>query len=727
MEIKVCKNSGFCYGVKRADDMVKKLLNQGEKVCVLGPLVHNKSYVAELEAQGARTISGIDEAQPDEILVIRSHGVPAQTYQILEEKAIKYCDATCPSVKKIQDLVKKLPADARLLIAGDPGHAEVIGILGSCPCRADTFRTEAELVEILQNSPEPQEKELYCLAQTTFSVALWESAKEKIKKYCTNARLFDTICETTRQRQAEAEEMASVCDLMIVIGGKDSSNTKKLFSVCEARTKSIHIQSASELDAHSLEGYRRVGITAGASTPVKNIMEVVQKMNENKELIPETEDVKVETAAAEEELTVDMADVPDNGINDGEEFDFERALEESFQRLNKSDTVKGIVTAVYPSEVQVDIGRKHAGYIPLDELTNDPNAKAADLVKVGDELTLMVMKTNDVDGTVMMSKRRVDASANWLKVVEAKETGEVLEGYVVENVGGGVIVSHEGVRVFIPASHTGIPREGNLDDLLKTTVKFIIIDIEERGRRKKAVGSIKRAGSNERRQASEKFWETAKVGDVMKGVVRSITAFGAFVTVEGTDGLLHRTELSWRRFKNIEDVVSIGQEITVMIKDLNPEKKRISLTCRMPEDDPFKDFVNDYHVGDAVDATITSIVPYGAFAEIVPGVEGLVHISNVSHRKIAKVSDELAKGQTVRVKITEINPETRKIGLSIKALLSDEDLLPQPKEDTAEPAEAPVVETTEETPAVETAEETPAVETAEETSAADIPETTETE
>jgi 4-hydroxy-3-methylbut-2-enyl diphosphate reductase len=355
-----------------------------------------------------------------------------------------------------------------------------------------------------------------------------------------------------------------------------------------------------------------------------------------------------------------------------EEFDFEAELEESFKRLSKSDTIKGIVTAVYPGEVAVDIGRKHAGYIPLDELSNDPNAKTSDLVKVGDELLLMVLKTNDVDGTVMMSKKRVDANENWVKILEAKDTGVVLEGTVVENVGGGVIVTYEGVRVFIPASHTGIPREGNLDELLKKSVKFIIIDIDERGRRKRAVGSIRKASTSNRKELTEKFWETAKVGDIIVGKVRSVAQFGVFVNLNGPDGLVHRTELSWNRFKNLEDVVAVGQELKVMIKELDPEKKRISLTAKFADDDPFTKFMSQYQVGDVAKVTITSLVTYGAFAMVIPGVEGLIHISNIANRVIAKPADVLKKGEEVEAKIIDINPESKKVSLSIRALLSEE-------------------------------------------------------
>lgn len=663
-KITVAENAGFCYGVNRAADMLDSLLAQGKKVCTLGPLVHNRDYIKELEGRGVRVIDDPGLLPEDYCLLIRSHGIALELRQRLESRGIECFDATCPSVAKIADIAASADKGRIFLLAGDREHPEVIGIMSHAPGQAFTFANSRELQNLLTERPDLAHTELLAAVQTTFQPQEWEKCKEILKKDCTNIKIFDTICRTTRLRQSEAEQLAAASDLMIVVGGSDSSNTRRLFDTCNAITRTVWIQNAGQLDAADFEHGHSIGVVAGASTPVKNIMEVVHKMDENKDVI----------------------------LENGEEFNYEQALEESFKRLSKADTIKGIVTAIHPNEVAVDIGRKHAGYVPLSELTNDPNAKIEDLVKIGDELTLMVMKTNDVDGTVMMSKKRVDANASWLKVIAAKDTGEVLEGVVTENVGGGVIVSCDGARVFIPGSHTGIPREGNLDTLLKTTVKFVIIDIEERGHHKRAVGSIRKASSAGRKEATEKFWETAKVGDVIVGKVRSIAPFGVFVNVGGPDGLVHSTELSWTRFKNIEDVVEVGQDLKVIIKELDPEKKRISLTHKLPEDDPFEQFLAKYSVEDVVNVTITSIVAYGAFAEIIPGVEGLIHISNISNSKIGKVADVLSRGQKIDAKIIDINTQTRKISLSIRALLSDEPVAS---------ADEPTVEAEAEQPAAE--------------------------
>ncbi|MBQ3141540.1 MAG: bifunctional 4-hydroxy-3-methylbut-2-enyl diphosphate reductase/30S ribosomal protein S1 [Clostridia bacterium] len=644
MKIVVCKEAGFCYGIRRATELLEKLLEQGKKVCCLGELLHNPDYMRWLTERGVKVVESVEEVPEGYCLLIRSHGVPQEVYDRIAQSGVEYYDATCPSVAKIHRLAASAPADGTLLLAGNEKHPEIMGIVGHCACRCLVFDGQQSLLRLLEEHPELHGSAVLAAAQTTFSMNEWKKCREIIANNFTNAQIFDTICNTTNLRQKEAAETAALVDKMIVIGGRQSSNTAKLREICAQYAQTVWIENAGELRPGDYAGCGTVGVTAGASTPIKNIMEVVHHMNENQTLIE---------------------------TNEG--FNFEEALEESFKRLNKQDTIKGIVTAVYPTEVAVDIGRKQAGYIPLNELTSDPNAKTADLVKVGDELELMVLKTNDVEGVVMLSKRRVDASANWAKVVAAKESKEVLTGTVTEVVGNGagVVLFYENCRVFIPASQTGIPRDGDLTTLLKQQVTFIVIDVEE-GRRKRVVGSIRLANSIDRKEATAKFWENAQVGDVYTGRVRSITSFGVFVNLGGPDGLIHRSELSWDRSKKPEDVVTVGQEVAVFIKALDPEKKRISLGYRKDEDNPFVKFVNEYHVDDVVPVKVTSIVAYGAFAEIIPGVEGLIHISNLANKKVEKVADVLKKGQTVDAKIIDINTETAKVSLSVKAVAAEE-------------------------------------------------------
>ena len=722
MEITVCKNSGFCYGVKRADAMLNRLLDEGKTVCTLGPLAHNADYLAELSARGVTVVDDPAELPPGACLLVRSHGISAAAEQRLRASGVEWYDATCPSVRRIQDIAASLDPAGLFFFAGQAEHPEVVGILGRCTCTAFCFDSAERLSEILQeNFPDGVRKEAVCAAQTTFPPAEWEKCKKILKNRCTNPQIFDTICNTTRLRQAEAEQTASVCDLVIVIGGSNSANTRKLYEACRALTRTVWIERARDLRGQQV-GAKRVGIVAGASTPVKIIMEVVHKMDENKEILleneektPEQETAPVTETPAETEAAPEAA--PEEATSqEGKEFDFASALEASYKRLDRTDTVKGIVTGIYPTEVAVDIGRKQAGYIPLSELSNDPNAKPSDLVKIGDELTLIVMKTNDADGTVMMSKRRAEAGENWTTILAAADSGEVLEGTVTQSVGAGVIVNYEGVQVFVPASHTGIPREGDLTTLVHQKVKFVILEVEDKGRRKRAVGSIRKAAFAGRKEATEKFWETAKVGDVFEGRVRSVTDFGVFVNLGGPDGLVHRSELSWQRFKSPADLFKVGDEIKVYIKALDPEKKRISLAHRMPEDNPFNAFLQQYHVDDTVTVTVTSTVTYGAFAEIIPGVEGLIHISNLSDHKIDKVTDVVKKGDTIEARIIEINPDAQKISLSVRALLNEakaakladevasgeDTVVASIGDDTAPVVETAVETVVEETPAEET-------------------------
>lgn len=641
MRITVMEDCGFCYGVQRAVDKVESLLAAGKKVCTLGPLLHNPDFLAELEERGVITVQSADEVPPDYTVVLRSHGVTPEVCRRLQEKGISICDATCPSVGKIHRLVSEFDAEQDfLLLAGDPKHPEIEAILGHAHCPFAVFSSAEQLEALLEAQPDICGKSVKMASQTTFSVSEWKKCEKIVRRYCTNAGVFDTICSTTENRQKKAEALATECDAMIVIGGRGSSNTAKLFQVCSRLTDSFWIESAEELPLDKLHDKCHVGVTAGASTPSKIIQEVLRRMDEKKV------DVEIE------------------------EFNFEEALEESFKRLNKEERVKGIVTAIRPNEVSVDVGRKQAGYIPLSELTNDPNAKPSDIVKIGDELILMIMKTNDQEGTIMLSKRRVDAMKNWDNIVKASENDTILDGTVVEVIRGGVLVNCDGVRVFVPASQSGVPRGGNLEDLLRKAVQLKIIEVEQR--RKRAVGSIRAGSRVAAKEAESKFWDVAKVGDTFTGPVKSLTSFGAFVDLGGVDGMVHRTELSWQRIRHPKDVVDVGDVITVYIKELDTEKKRISLGYKKESDNPWNKMASEFSVGQVVSVKITGLMTYGAFAELIPGVEGLIHVSQIANKHVTKPSDILSVGQVVDAKITEIDFEKQKVSLSIKATLPEE-------------------------------------------------------
>ena len=672
MKITLAKTAGFCFGVDRAVQTVYNLLDRGEKVCTLGPIIHNPQMVAELEKRGVRIIDDPRKVRSGETMVIRSHGVGKDIYELAESCGTKICDATCPFVSKIHKIVAERSAlGDTVLIAGDPEHQEVIGIRGHSEGETVVFSSADELENILKSHPNLRQKAVTAVSQTTFNAKKWIFAQEILKKVCTNVKIFDTICNATSMRQSEARELAAHNDVMIVIGGRHSSNTSKLFDVCSSLCKrTLLIETAAELSASYFVGCDTVGVVAGASTPAGIIKEVIKTMSEILQPVEEQAEVKESVQKSFEEMTD------------------EEAFEASLSGLTGDQKVCGTVLAVNSSEIQVDIGRGLAGYVSASEYSLDPNVRLEDEVKVGDKLDLIIMKINDQEGTAMLSKRRYDAIAGWDNIVAAKESGEILKGVVRDVIKGGVVVYSNNIRIFIPASQATASRNDSLEDLKGKEVSFRIIEI---GRGRRAVGSIRSVLREERKAAEEKIWANIAVGDRFTGVVKSITGYGAFVDIGGVDGMVHISELSWQRIKNPAEVVSVGDTVEVYVKALDPEKKKISLGYKKAEDNPWTVFLSKYSVDDVVTVKIVSMTTYGAFARIIPGVDGLIHISQIANKHIAKPQDELTVGQEVDAKITAIDEEKKRVSLSIRALLEPE----APAEDA--PAEETVFETEETT------------------------------
>lgn len=647
MKITVAETAGFCFGVNRAIQMILELLDAGKKVCTLGPIIHNPQMVAQLEERGVRTISHPDEVPPGYILVIRSHGIPMDIWEKIQAQHISYSDATCPFVAKIHRIVKKASEEGKVVfIAGDPSHPEVQGIQGHCQGESYVFRSQEELENISKNLSLRPEKGLCVVAQTTFSVSEWENCLKIVKRVYTNPSIFDTICNATSERQAEAIQLSKQSDLMLIIGGKHSSNTAKLRDVCQPNCKTFLIETADELPIQALQQANNIGVTAGASTPASIIKEVLET----------------------------MTDILENNKDNNEEMstdNFEEMLEESLKNFNTDEKVHGVVVGIAPNEVFVDVGRKQAGFIPASELSADPNAKPEDLVKIGDEMDLLIMRTNDQEGTIMLSKRRLDAIKGWEEIVKACEEETVVTGVVTEVIKGGVIAVTNGIRVFIPASQATASRGEPLEDLLKKEVNFRIIEVN-RGRRR-AVGSIRSVLKDERKKLAEKFWETAEIGKTYTGVVKSLTSYGAFVDLGGIDGMIHISELSWSRIKHPSEVVNVGDTVEVYIKDLDREKGKISLGYKKSEDNPWEILKRDYPVGSVVEAQIVGMTTFGAFARILPGIDGLIHISQIANRRIEKPQDVLSIGETVKVMITDIDFDKKRISLSIRKLLEEQE------------------------------------------------------
>ncbi|MGN1419959.1 MAG: bifunctional 4-hydroxy-3-methylbut-2-enyl diphosphate reductase/30S ribosomal protein S1 [Eubacterium sp.] len=701
--ITLAKTAGFCFGVDRAVNLVYDLVNKGEKVCTLGPIIHNNQLVKDLEDKGVKIIDDISECPDGYTVIIRTHGVEKSVIDKADNDNIGYINATCPFVLKIHKIVSEQPNGTVTLIAGDEKHPEVMGIRSYCRGKSFVFKNEQELQKILENNNLCEETSLICVSQTTFSLKEWKKCEKILKKLYTNVRIYSTICNATADRQEEASALSRDSDAMIVIGGRHSSNTCKLRDVCSANADTYLIETAQELKSIDLSKYSSIGVTAGASTPSVIIKEVLKTMSE------EIKEKEVETTSAVTEEVVETADTADKAAEaavkasaDGEAT-FEEMLEESFREDENSKVVIGTVVNITPTEVFVDVeGRKQTGVIALDDLSAEPISNPSEAVSIGDKLSLVIMKTDDNEGVLKLSKKLVDAFKGWEEIVAAKENDETLEGTVTAVVKGGVIAVTKGSRVFIPASQTGVPKNQELDILKGTTVRFKVIDVNPARRR--AVGSIKVVAAAEKKARQEELWATLEEGQKLTGTVKSLTSYGAFVDIGGMDGMIHISELSWNRIKHPSEVVNVGDAVEVTIKKLDDETKKISLGFKKLEDNPWEILKRDYPVGTDCKAKIVGLASFGAFANILPGIDGLIHISQISWDRIKTPADVLAVGDEVDVRITEVDFDKKRVSLSMK------ELLPKPEETIAELAEEePAAEEAEETPV----EEAPAEEAAE--------------
>ena len=642
MKVTLAKTAGFCFGVDRAVSLVEEAVAAGKRVSTLGPIIHNRHVMDHFAAEGVRELSEPEEAAAGTTVVIRSHGVSRDVYERLSRRGVEIVDATCPFVKRIHKLVIRAEAQGRIpVIIGTPTHPEVQAIAGWC-AHPHVFEGPEALENWLREDPSRAHLPLTLVSQTTSTQNLWESCKKIIKKQCTNSEIFDTICEATENRQKEAGELARCCDAMVIVGDPMSSNTKRLAMICRQFCEDVWlVEDAGGLDVSHFSCIGSVGITAGASTPAWIIKEVNNIMSE---------EIKVETA---------------------QEENFAELLEQSIKTLNNGDKVTGIVTAIGATEIQVDLGTKHAGYIPVDDFSSDPSVKPEDVLKVGDEIEVLVVHVNDSEGTARLSKKRLEAGKAWEEIEAAAESKAVVEGLITEENKGGIVANVKGIRVFIPASQTGVPKGGDLSALVKTTVQMKITEVNRARRR--VVGSIRAVTNELRKAAQEKIWAEIEVGKKYHGVVKSLTSYGAFVDIGGVDGMVHVSELSWNRIKNPAEVVKVGDEIEVFVISYDPEKKKISLGYKTPETNPWNIFMTQFHVGDVAKVKIVKLMTFGAFAEIIPGVDGLIHISQIADRRIGKPEDVLSEGMEVDAKIIDIDAENKRISLSIRALLTASD------------------------------------------------------
>jgi len=666
-KIRIAENAGFCFGVRRATGLLEEALEvaktTGAAVYTLGHIIHNHVYLADVEKRGALCLSHdqLDSFEEDirhgkrAVLIIRAHGEKESVVERLRALAAEctnftLLDGTCPYVEKVRRIARENSGDGKcFILIGAAEHPEVEGIMSCTRGEGYVFRNDEELERFLtdENNANIGSLTISMAAQTTQKLSIWKKSLEILKKVCTNALIFDTICNVTEKRQTEAAKLAAESDITVVIGSEESSNSRKLFEVTgEVCPRVYFVGDAKDAAKIEVPENSIISITAGASTPDSVIQEVFEKMNE--------------------QMTENFAEM----------------LETSMKTLNTGDVVEGIVTSVSTGEIHLDLGTKTTGVISYDKATTDPQAKLEDLFKIGDVVKAKVIKVSDIDGIATLDKTRVDSDKNWDKIVAASESGEILEGKIIEAVKGGVIIDLSSVRVFIPASLTGVPKDVELQTIVGTTQKVKIIEIK--ADRKKAYASIRAVLREERRAKEDAFWANIAEGQEFDGEVRSLTSYGAFVDLGGVDGMVHNTELSWRHIKSPAEVVSVGDVIHVYVKDVDRDRKRISLGYKTDAMNPWNIFTEKYAEEDIAEVKIVSLMPFGAFAEIVPGVDGLIHISQIADRKITKPADVLELGQVVSAKITAIDNENHKVSLSIRALLETEEETVEVAEEAAD-------------------------------------------
>lgn len=682
-QVTLAKTAGFCFGVARAVSMCTELLEDGTRVATLGEIIHNPTVVADIERLGGCIVEDPVDTPPDTTLVIRSHGVPPSVYDVCRENGIEVVDATCPYVSKIHEIVREYGNKGyAVIVAGDRDHPEVQGIVGHCTGPVYIIDELSQLEEVLAR--DIGQNPCIMVAQTTFNLVKYTECSTYVKKTYTNIRVFDTICSATRARQQEAEELALANDVCIVIGGQNSSNTGKLFDVCAGHTRTYRIQDADELVLEMFEGVQNIGVTAGASTPAHLIEEVLHKMDEiikDEELVRDEEMVKEEDVV-ENEVPAEVEQEED--VSD-EDFDFEKALEESMRLVHRGQRVEGVVTSIHPNEVVVDIGTKHTGFIPLDELSDDSSAKPEDVVQVGDKINLIVTKVQDMEGVVTLSKKRVDSEKGLEELAKGVEDGTVFDAYITEVVNKGLVAMVKGVRIFIPGSQATVRRGEPYEQLARTHQKVKILEVNPQRRR--AIGSIRAVLDVENEKKREEFWQNIEVGKKYTGIVKSLTAYGAFVDLGSVDGMIHKSELSWNRVAKPSDIVSVGDEVEVYVKDFDPETKRISLGYRDEADNPWNQ-IKDYEIGYEFEAPVVSVTTFGAFVRVLPGVDGLVHMSEMSNEHVKNPGDLVKVGDTVKVRLIGVDTERKRISLSMKPKDGEEPALPLLSE---EPNEEPVV------------------------------------
>ena len=632
--IRVAESAGFCFGVKRAIEMVYEAIGVEPKLYSYGQLIHNKTVTDDLASKGLQIVENLD-GLTEGTLLIRSHGVGKALYDEAEAKGLKILDGTCPFVKKIHNIVHdKLAEGMGIIIVGDGTHPEVIGINGWCENAAVILEDE----EAAKTKEIPEKEKYAVVVQTTFRQAKFDKILEFLQDRGVNMEVHNTICSATEKRQTEAEELSKTVDKMIVIGGKNSSNTQKLVEICAKNCgNTVHIETICDLVLNNFGKDDKIGITAGASTPPAIIKEVVVTMSE-----------ALENAV--------------QNLGGSEEATFEQMLEESLVTLHTGDVVKGTVIQVVNEEVSVNLGFKSDGIIARGEFSSDPTVIPSKTVQPGDEIEVFVVRVNDGDGNVMLSRKRIEAQKGIEEIEAAYNDKAVVTGTVTNVVKGGLIAVVNGVNVFIPSSQVSNRFIEDLSVFNGQELEFNIIEVDRVKRR--FIGGRKALVEQEIAAKRAALFETIQAGSRVNGTVSRLTDFGAFVDLGGVDGLIHISEMSWGRISNPKEVLKEGQEVEVFVLDVDKEKGKISLSLKDADKNPWKLAAEKYAVGSIVEGKVVRMVPFGAFVELEPGVDGLVHISQIANKHVVKPEDELKVGEIINVKVLEVNPEQKKISLS---------------------------------------------------------------
>jgi len=703
MQIKVADHAGFCFGVKeairRTEETIAASSETGIKICTCGQLIHNRAVTDDLEKKGVGVLQSPEEAEPESILIVRSHGEPKRFYEIAEKRRVQIVDATCPFVSRIHKIVQEAGIAGRnVVVIGNPGHPEVKGIVGWAG-------ENCTVINSLEMAKAIDFDTITLVSQTTIAADLWKDIEGYLRENKSDIVTIRTICNATTARQTSCEKLAKESDAMVVIGDRNSENTKQLLEIarrsCE---KTFFVEKLTDLPLKEIRKYDRIGVAAGASTPERIIKEVIATMSEvitdNKELQEELqevvqEDVKeevkeVETEVAEveevaaepvevKEAVVEVKAVDDDESADEESnmmHDFMDQIDKSLRLPNRGEIIEGEIVQVTDKEIVVNLGCKKDGVIPKDEMVLEGDKELTELFQAGQMIQAKVIKTDDGDGNILLSRKKLEVNEHWDEINEALDNRTVVNAKVVKEVKGGVIAVYKEVSGFIPMSQLSDRYVEKADEFIGKTLPVKVSRVDQK--RNKAVFSHKAYLAEEKQKLVQQVWDALNVGDVVEGTVMRFTEYGAFVDIGGLDGLLHISEISWGKLKHPQEALEIGEKINVKILSMNTEKGKISLGLKQNQPEPWSIIENKYQVNDVIYGKVVQIKEYGAFVELEPGLDGLVHISEIAHKRVTDISEEIAVGETVTAKILDIDKERKRISLSIKdtkepSLLGDDE------------------------------------------------------